>query len=162
MNYDQLHKMLKQALKDKAPAEYRKMRDRGTLDRYLGSLTTSALETEDNLRDRARDAVSNSASPEHEKDSMKAIQEVNNRFKAAEEVAVAQAIESIDALQEPSGTYKTMETLPPGPTASGETPKLPVRLGLILENLERNKDNPPKRRKQTPSNVVPFRKPSKS
>lgn len=161
MNYDQFHKMLKQALKDKAPAEYRKMRDRRTVDRYLGSLTTSALETKDQLETQAIDAVRNQDSPEYQHDSMKAIQEINSRFKAAEEVAVAHAIEAIEALQQPSETYETMEPLPPGPTASGK-PKLPIRRELILKALERNKNNPPKRRKPTPSNVVPFRKPSKS
>lgn len=161
MTPNQIRKMLKQAMKDRARTPCEQMKEGRTLDLYLDRLTGSVLETRSNLEDQATDAVRNHFSPDYQEGYREATQELNNRFKAAEETAVAQAIEAMDALQKSSETYESTEQSPPGPTASNKA-KLPIRRELILENLERNKNNPPKRRKPTPSNVVPFRKASKS
>lgn len=95
MTPSQARKTLEAALKDKQPLVYSKMKANGTLKEYLGRLAYQIQEQgiaahQDLGNDRQFQAI---------KDPTLKVQEANSRIKAAEDVALQQAIEQISSLE---------------------------------------------------------------
>ena len=98
MTDKQLRELLATALKNKAPAAYGRMKKDGTLKEYLEGLMGVTLEAISEARQDAIDGLASEGSPTFEPDPMKRAQAINMATKAAEEIALAQAMETIEAL----------------------------------------------------------------
>lgn len=98
MTDKQLWELLTKALQSKAPAAYSRMQKDGTLNAYLSNLAGQMLEAINEARQDAIDGLVSEGSPTFEPDPMKRTQAINMATKAAEEIALAQAIETIEAL----------------------------------------------------------------
>ena len=99
MTPGQARKMFEQAMKDVAPKEHRNMRQGRKLDWFLNRLTKEFSETREFLQAQAVEQVSPIGAPEYKEDPMELVQEINSRFKMAEDTAITQAIEQIEALR---------------------------------------------------------------
>lgn len=89
MNDRQMRQTLELALKDRAPQAYRQMKNRGQLATYLDNLTTEAMQsistaTEQQIMDLMK--IDN---------PMQRVQRAEMNRKAAEEVALSQALEAM-------------------------------------------------------------------
>ena len=104
MTDKQLRELLATALKDKAPEAHSRMRADGTLNAYLSNLTGQTLEAINEARQDAIAGLVSEASPTFEPDPLARTQAINMATKAAEEIALAQAIETIEALSAESAT----------------------------------------------------------
>lgn len=90
---------LRLAMQDKKPEQYKQMEKAGTLDEYLelmaGGVVNEASEAvQDTLMDLATEG-----SKIFEPDSWKRVQKVNMANKTAEEAAMQNALEQIEALE---------------------------------------------------------------
>ena len=87
-------KILGQAFKDRAPVEYQQMRQEGELAAYLNELTKQAQESYSAATNSIPDDLAKL--PESVRnDPVKRMQQANMAQKAAEEVALSQAIEAL-------------------------------------------------------------------
>lgn len=98
MTDKQLWELLTKALQSKAPATYSRMQKDGTLKEYLEDLMGVTLEAISKARQDAIDGLVSEGSLTFEPDPMKRMQAINMATKAAEEIALAQAMETIEAL----------------------------------------------------------------
>ena len=90
MSPSQLRETFKIALQDRAPKAAKEMQRDGTLEAFLGRMTQMVSEQVDMAADRAN--------LKHSSDPVEAVQEANYAVNVAQEVALAQVIEEIDAL----------------------------------------------------------------
>ena len=94
MNPRQIVKILDQAFKDRAPAEYRQMKQRGELATYLNELASQAAQSYSTATNSIPDDLAKL--PESVRnDPMKRVQQANMAQKTAEEVALSQAINAL-------------------------------------------------------------------
>ena len=104
MTDKQLLAMLTQALKDKAPRQYSHMQQVGTLKPFLNSLLAVTLEAIETARQNAIAAAVSEQSPTFSANPLDRTQVLNSAQKEAEAGALAQALETIEALSAASGT----------------------------------------------------------
>lgn len=100
MTPKQLRQTLDLALKDKQPSLYAQMKADGTLDETLNRLTTTAEESIAEARQQAIEAATSEGKPGYVADPTVRTQTLNSQFKAAEEIALNQAIEEIASLSD--------------------------------------------------------------
>ena len=98
MTDKQLRELLATALKNKAPAAYNRMLEAGTLKEYLEGLMGVTLGSIMDAEQDAIDGLVSEGSPTFEPDPLARTQAINMARKAAEEIALAQAMETIEAL----------------------------------------------------------------
>lgn len=100
MTPKQIRHALELAMKDKTPQQYAAMKADGTLAAYLNRLTADvqASQTE------AHNALANDPQFQKISDPQTRTQEASSRLKAAESVAIEQAVEQISSLQAPQQT----------------------------------------------------------
>ena len=111
MNPRQVVKMLDQAFKDRAPNEYRQMKQRGELATYLNELASQAAQSYSTATNSIPDDLAKL--PESVRnDPIERVQQANMKMKAAEEVALSQALEALpmesqdeDETAEPMSLY---------------------------------------------------------
>lgn len=99
MTDNQLLALLMRAMQGKAPQKFEQMKAAGTLNEYLQTLLGQTLEAISEARQDAISAATTQGSPQFVADPMARTQQLNTAQKAAEEVAIAQAMEQIEALQ---------------------------------------------------------------
>lgn len=104
MTETQLLELLTKALQNKAPDAYRRMKADGTLDAFLSNLLATTLEAISEARQSAISNVVTEGSPQFEAQPLKRTQAINMAEKSAEEIALAQAMETIKALSAESET----------------------------------------------------------
>lgn len=104
MTDKQLRELLATALKNKAPAAYNRMLEAGTLKEYLEGLMGVTLEAISEARQDAIAGLVSEGGPTFEPDPLARTQAINMATKAAEEIALAQAMETIEALSAESAT----------------------------------------------------------
>ncbi len=99
MTPQQLKRTLELALKDKQPDLYQQLKTSGTLDEALAKVLAGAEQSIEQARQMAIEAATTQGKPGFVADPMLRQQTLNSQFKAAEEVALNQAIEEIESLQ---------------------------------------------------------------
>ena len=104
MTETQLLELLTKALRNKAPDAYRRMKADGTLDAYLSNLLAETLEAIAEARQSAIGNLVTQGNPQYEEQPLKRTQAINMAEKSAEEIALAQAMETIEALSAESAT----------------------------------------------------------
>ncbi|MBY4828695.1 hypothetical protein [Burkholderia dolosa] len=102
-----LLEILTTALHSKVPDAYRRMKADGTLDTFLSNLLATALEAISEARQSAIGTLVTQGNPQFEEHPLKRTQAINMAEKSAEEIALALAMETIEALSLESG--KTAE-----------------------------------------------------
>ena len=105
MTPKQIRHALELAMKDKAPQQYAKMTADGTLAAYLNRLTADVQASQN----EAHNALANDPQFQKINDPQTRTQEGNSRLKAAESVALEQAVEEISSLQ---AEQQTTESAP--------------------------------------------------
>lgn len=98
MTPNQLRETLSAALQEIQPQQFKLMTAAGTLDTYLASLISQAIQSEGEARQAAINAAVSEGNPGYIDDPVLRVQTLNSQFKAAQEIALAQAIEAIRAL----------------------------------------------------------------
>ncbi len=104
MTETQLLEVLTKALQSKAPDAYRRMQADGTLNAYLSSLLDVTLEAISEARQSAIGNLVTQGNPQYVEKPLPRTQAINMAEKAAEEIALAQAMETIEVLSAESGT----------------------------------------------------------
>lgn len=99
MTDSQVLAMLTKAMQTKAPQAFEQMKAAGTLTQYLQNLLAQTLEAISEARQDAISSVVSEDSPQFQPNPLERTQAINNAQKAAEEAAIAQAMEQIEALQ---------------------------------------------------------------
>lgn len=105
MTPKQLREILAQALADRAPKANAQMKSQGQVATFLDSLTTQTLQS----IAEAKDQIGNQAAmrkPPYQNEAT-LVPMLNSAYKAAEEVALQQAIEQIDSLQQQPETTES-------------------------------------------------------
>ncbi|NLP64209.1 hypothetical protein [Paraburkholderia sacchari] len=98
MTDNQLLGILTKALREYAPKAYRKMAASGELNAFLENLMGVTLEAISAARQQEIASMVTQGSPQFEADPLKRTQQINMATKTAEELAIAQAVETIMAL----------------------------------------------------------------
>jgi len=104
MNDSQLRNLLLQAMQEYAPKETAQMKARGQLSEYLDSLTGETLEAINGPTQEAILGLVTQGSETFEPNPLKRTQEINMATNSATEIALAQAMETIRALNPESAT----------------------------------------------------------
>lgn len=104
MTETQLMDVLNKALQNKAPDAYRQMKADGTLNAYLRNLLSTTQEAISEARQGAIDGLVTQGSPQYVEKPLARTQAINSAQKSAEEMALAQAMETIEALSPASAT----------------------------------------------------------
>ena len=99
MTPNQLKTTLEQALKDRNPTLYAQLKADGRLIEVLQPIIGRMAESLEETRNQAIEAATTQGNPEYVADPMNRTQTLNSQFRAAEEVALQQAIEELDALE---------------------------------------------------------------
>jgi len=86
-------------MKDRAPKAYKRLQSNKTLEMTLDNLLAEYVETKDVLKSEAVSQTRTQGSPEYKADPMAATQHLTQAFAMAEETALKQAVERIDALE---------------------------------------------------------------
>lgn len=100
MTPKQIRHALELAMKDKAPQQYAAMKADGTLSGYLNRLTADVQASQS----EAHNTLANDPQFQKISDPQTRMQEASSRLKAAESVALQQAVEEISSLQAPQQT----------------------------------------------------------
>lgn len=99
MNPKYLMELLTKALQTKAPQKFEQMKAAGTLGQFLQNLLAQTLEAISEARQDAISSAVSEGSQQFKANPLERTQAINSAQKAAEEVAIAQAMEQIEALQ---------------------------------------------------------------
>lgn len=99
MTPNQLKTTLEQKLKDSNPALYSKLKAENRLAEVLQPIIGRMVESLEDARSLAIEAATTQGNPVYVNDPTLRTQTLNSQFKAAEEVALQQAIEELDALE---------------------------------------------------------------
>lgn len=105
MTRKQLRQTLELALNDRAPKAKAQMQASGELAPFLDSLTSSTMQSMSAAKEQIG-AQAASRQPPYQNEAT-LVPMLNSAFKAAEETALAQAIEQIDSLDSPSQQPET-------------------------------------------------------
>lgn len=98
MTFNQLLQTLRLAMQDKQPQLYKQMEAAGTLDEFLQSLAATADSQISEAWQQIPNLFSTTTSPEYEPDPIACVQKAQMKIKQAEEIALQQAIEQIEAM----------------------------------------------------------------
>lgn len=99
MTPSQLKTTLALALQNSNPSLHSRLTAQNRLDEYLQPITGRALESIEEARNLAIESSVTAGKPGFVADPMERQQTLNSQFKAAEEVALQQAIEEVQALE---------------------------------------------------------------
>ncbi len=99
-----IRSVLQQALRERAPKAYAQMKLDGSLDQTLSGMVAQHEQSLDDAMGMATDRLSRQNSPEFQPDPVKRAQAFAQMEKAAQETALNQAIEQIDALSATTAT----------------------------------------------------------
>lgn len=99
MTPNQLRTTLERALKDSNPSLYSTLKAENRLDEVLQPIIGRMVESLEDARSLAIEAATTQGKPGFVADPMLRTQTLNSQFKAAEEVALQQAIEELHALE---------------------------------------------------------------
>lgn len=99
MTPNQLKTTLEQALKDRNPSLFSKLKAENRLAEVLQPIIGRLMETLEDARSQAIEAATTQGKPGFVADPMLRTQTLNSQFRAAEEVALQQALEELDALE---------------------------------------------------------------
>jgi len=94
MNHHQMRQILDQAFRDRAPNAYEEMQHQDELATYLDSLTAEAMQSISTAKDRIPADLATMPQADRN-DPIKVVQRANMLTKAAEEVALSQALEAM-------------------------------------------------------------------
>lgn len=97
MQHWQIEKILREAMKYQQPKAFKEMTKDCTLDEYLSSLATNMHNEVCEARDAVVSAITMEGKPQYEPDGWKRVEKIEMAIKAAEDVALAQALEQIGA-----------------------------------------------------------------
>lgn len=98
MNDSQLRNLLLEAMQEYAPKPLAQMKARGQLNPYLDELMGQTLQAINDPTQEATMALVTQGSPQFEPNPLKRVQEINMATNSATEIALAQAMETIKAL----------------------------------------------------------------
>ena len=98
MTFNQLLQTLRLAMQDKQPQLYKQMEAAGTLDEWLENLTAQMVQQVSEAGMQAASALSLEHNPQFEADPMAMPRKIETATKQAEEIALQQAIEQIEAM----------------------------------------------------------------
>lgn len=93
-----IDRTLEQALKDRNPEAYKRLRESGELEQTLESLIVAMSETVEVLQSQIMDRLVRQNSPHFEPEPLARQQKMTMQFLEADRTAIEQAIETIDAL----------------------------------------------------------------
>lgn len=99
MTPNQIKTTLALVLQDSNPTLHSRLTAQNRLDEYLQPITGRALESIEEARNLAIEASVTMGNPGFVADPMERVKALNSQFKAAEEVALQQAIEEVQALE---------------------------------------------------------------
>lgn len=99
MTPNQLRQTLERALQDSNPSLYSTLKAENRLDEVLQPIIGRMVESLEDARSLAIEAATTQGNPGFVADPTLRTQTLNSQFKAAEEVALQQALEELDALE---------------------------------------------------------------